>query len=139
MAAIRLRREHVDAMVAHARADAPVECCGMLGGAGGSVEVVRPATNTTASPFRFEIDPRETARIDRELDDAGLTILAIYHSHTGTPAVPSPTDVRAMAPLFGPPFVHFVIGLADAEQPEVRAWHIEPGGPVEQPYELAEE
>ena len=126
-------------MLAHAREDAPVECCGILGGKDGTVALVRRATNTTASPFRFEIDPRETARIERELDEAGLAILAIYHSHTGTPAVPSPTDVRAMAPLFGPPFVHFVLGLADPERPEARAWHIEPGGPAEQQYELIEE
>jgi proteasome lid subunit RPN8/RPN11 len=32
MPLIQLRREHVDAMIAHARETAPEECCGLIGG-----------------------------------------------------------------------------------------------------------
>ncbi|MCC7365973.1 MAG: M67 family metallopeptidase [Dehalococcoidia bacterium] len=134
--AIRLRKEHLDAMIAHGLEDTPVECCGVLGGKDGTVHVVRRAKNIQASPYRFEIHPLETGRIEREFDEQGIEILGYYHSHTGTAPVPSPTDVRAMGPLFGPPFVHFVLGLKDVENPEARAWYIQDGAPVAREFEV---
>lgn len=134
--AIRLRREHLDAMVAHALEDAPVECCGILGGVDGEVRAVRRAKNVEASPYRFRIDPLETAKIEREFDSQGLEMVGFYHSHTGSEPIPSPTDIRQMGPLFGPPFVHFVIGVADRDNPIVRAWYIQDGDRIEQQYEL---
>jgi hypothetical protein len=41
-----------------------------------------------------------------------------------------------MGPLFGPPYVHFVIGVADREQPEVRVWHIEGTERIEREFEV---
>jgi len=134
--AIRLRREHLDAMIAHALEDAPIECCGILGGVDGEVRAVRRAKNIEASPYRFRIDPLETAKIEREFDSQGLGMVGFYHSHTGSEPVPSPTDIRQMGPLFGPPFVHFVIGVADRENPIARVWYIEGGDRIEQQYEL---
>jgi len=134
--AIRLRREHLDAMVAHALEDAPVECCGILGGADGEVRAARRAKNVEASPYRFRIDPLETAKIEREFDSQGLEMVGFYHSHTGSEPIPSPTDIRQMGPLFGPPFVHFVIGVADRDNPIVRVWYIQDGDRIEQQYEL---
>ncbi|MGE5597210.1 MAG: Mov34/MPN/PAD-1 family protein [Hyphomicrobiales bacterium] len=134
--AIRLRREHLDAMVAHALEDAPVECCGILGGSNATVTTLRRAKNIENSPYRFRIDPLETARIERAFDQEGTEILGFYHSHTGSDPIPSPTDIRSMGPLFGPPFVHFVIGVADRDNPIARAWYIEDGDRIEQEYEL---
>lgn len=134
--AIRLRREHLDAMIAHALEDAPVECCGILGGSDGTVHAVRRARNVEASPYRFRIDPLETAKIERAFDAEGHKMVGFYHSHTGSDPIPSPTDIRQMGPLFGPPFVHFVIGVADRDNPVVRVWYIEGGDRTEQQYEL---
>lgn len=135
-AAIRLRREHLDAMVEHAREDAPIECCGMLASRDGEVVTLHRARNREASPYRFDIDPLETKKILERIDDAGSELAGFYHSHTGSPAVPSPTDVRMMGPLFGPPYVHFVVGLERPEEPSVRAWYIEGTEKREQSYEL---
>ena len=110
--AIRLKREHIDAMVTHALEDAPIECCGLLATKDGVVAAVRRAKNKEASPYRFSIDPLETRKHEMAIDDAGMELAGFYHSHTGSPAVPSPTDIRMMGPFFGPPFVHFVIGVA---------------------------
>jgi [CysO sulfur-carrier protein]-S-L-cysteine hydrolase len=134
--AIRLRREHLDAMIAHALEDAPVECCGLLAAKDGTVVTVHRATNAAASPYRFELDTKESMRLQRAMDDTGDTFAGIYHSHTGTEPVPSPTDVRMMERFFVPPFVHFVIGVADRENPVARAWYIENGDKTEQQYEL---
>ena len=134
--AIRLKQAHIDAMVAHALEDAPIECCGLLAMNDGVVEEVRRATNKGASPYRFNIDPLETRNHFRAIDDAGLELAGFYHSHTGSPAVPSPTDIRMMGPLFGPPFVHFVIGVSDRERPDVRVWHIDGTEKVERAFEI---
>ena len=136
--AIRLKKEHLDAMVAHAREDAPIECCGLLAAKDGTVVEVRRAKNKEASPYRFSIDPLETRKHEQAIDDAGLELAGFYHSHTGSPAIPSPTDIRMMGPLFGPPTVHFVIGVADPENPEVRVWHIDGAEKHEREYEVVD-
>ena len=51
---------------------------------------------------------------------------------------PSPTDIRAMGPFFGPPYVHFVIGVADRENPVARAWYIEDGAAHEHAFDVIE-
>ena len=134
--AIRLKREHIDAMGAHALEDAPIECCGLLAAKDGVVAAVRRAKNKEASPYRFSIDPLETRKHEQAIDDAGMELVGFYHSHTGSHAVPSPTDIRMMGPFFGPPFVHFVIGVADREKPEVRVWHIDGSERVERTFHV---
>ncbi len=136
--AIRLKREHIDAMVAHALEDAPIECCGLLAAKDGVVAAVRRAKNKEASPYRFSIDPLETRKHEQAIDDAGMELVGFYHSHTGSHAVPSPTDIRMMGPFFGPPFVHFVIGVADREKPEVRVWHIDGSERVERTFQVVD-
>ena len=126
-------------MIQHALDDAPTECCGILAARDGVTAGVHRTRNVEESPYRFSIDPREYLRIERALDEADTAVAGFYHSHTGTPAVPSPTDIRAMTGAgFAPPFVHFLVGVADRDHVEVRVWHIEEGDRVEQQYELAD-
>ena len=133
---VRLRKEHLDAMIEHALEDAPVECCGLLGANDGEVVSVHRAKNTEASPYRFSIDPRETLKIERSIDAEGASLAGVYHSHTGSEARPSPTDIRQMSALFGPPAFHFVIGVADRDKPVARVFYIEDGAATEHEYEL---
>jgi proteasome lid subunit RPN8/RPN11 len=123
-------------MVQHALEDAPIEACGLLAAVDGMVVEVRRAKNREASPYRFSIDPLETRKHEQAIDNAGAELAGFYHSHTGSAAVPSPTDIRMMGPFFGPPFVHFVIGVADREAPEVRVWYIEGAERSEQEFEV---
>ena len=136
--AVRLKQEHIDAMVAHALEDAPIECCGLLAERDGRVAQIRRAKNKEASPYRFDIHPLETKRLLDDIEESGQELAGFYHSHTGSAAVPSPTDIRMMGPLFGPPYVHFVIGVADREKPEVRVWHIVGTERVEHEFEIVE-
>jgi proteasome lid subunit RPN8/RPN11 len=106
-AAIRLRREHVDSMIDHAKRDAPIECCGLLASRDGEVVSLHPARNRENSPYRFDIDPLETKKLLEIIEASGADLAGFYHSHTGSAAVPSPTDIRMMGPLFGPPYVTF--------------------------------
>ena len=131
---ITLRQEHLDAMIAHALEDAPNECCGMIGARDGAVTALHRAENAEASPYRFSIDFREQRRIEEAMDEAGDSLAGFYHSHTGSPARPSPTDIRMMSTFFGPPFVHFVVSIANRQRPDVRAFHIEGEVANEQEY-----
>ena len=135
---VRLRRDHIDAMISHALEDAPVECCGILAAQDGEVVSIHRAKNTENSPYRFKIDPLQYARLEERLTDEGAEVVGFYHSHTGSEARPSPTDIRMMGPLFGPPFVHFVIGVADREKPHARVFHIGQNAATEHEYELVD-
>ena len=136
--AIRLKREHIEAMVTHALEDAPIECCGMLAAIDGVVTSVRKARNAESSEYRFSIHGLESRDIEMSIDEAGEKLVGFYHSHTGSAAVPSPTDIRRMGPFYGPPYVHFVIGVKDRDEPEVRVWHIDGAEKIEREFEIVE-
>jgi proteasome lid subunit RPN8/RPN11 len=99
------------AIVAHARATLPDECCGLLLGRGSRVDYALPVANVAASPTRFQLDPRahiDVRRILRNLAPA-LEIVGVYHSHPHGDAQPSSTDVREAAYRN---WLHVIVGLA---------------------------
>jgi proteasome lid subunit RPN8/RPN11 len=121
---VRISRELYDEIVAHARAEAPNECCGIVSSDGSEAISVYPATNAEASPLRFRLDEREQFQINKEIDDAGLDLGAIYHSHTRTAPEPSQTDINYAK--WWPGVLWIIVGLGDGK-PEVRTWEIENG------------
>jgi proteasome lid subunit RPN8/RPN11 len=121
---MQISRQLIDAMVAHAREDDPNECCGMLGGADGSVATLYRAANAEASPLRYSIDAGEQFRLMREIEEAGEELVGIYHSHTRSAAYPSQTDVN----LAGwPDAVYVIVSLEDPDSPDVRGFWIREG------------
>ena len=124
MSAMRIARALVDEMIAHARADDPNECCGLVSRRNGDAVKVYRTTNTEASRFRFVIDPTEQLSIYNEIEDAGLDLGAIYHSHTRSAPYPSQTDINFAKDW--PGVLWIIIGLADGE-PEVRTYEIRDG------------
>ncbi len=109
-----LRRE----LIEHAQAENPDEVCGILAGQGDRVTRAFRARNTEQSPVRYEIDPHDLIRIFREIDDADLDHLGIYHSHTHTQPFPSPTDIAEANPFLGD-IVYVLVSLRTARQPFV--------------------
>jgi [CysO sulfur-carrier protein]-S-L-cysteine hydrolase len=120
---MRIARQLYDEMIAHARAEAPNECCGMVASRDGEAVKIHRATNAAASPLRYEIDGAEQYRIQMEIHDAGLDLGAIYHSHTRTEPYPSQTDINL---AFYPDALYVIVGLAN-EEPDVRAYSIRDG------------
>jgi [CysO sulfur-carrier protein]-S-L-cysteine hydrolase len=120
---MRIARPHYDEMIAHAREEAPNECCGMVASRDGETVQIYRATNSAASPLRYEIDGAEQYRIQMAIDDAGLDLGAIYHSHTRSQPYPSQTDINL---AFYPDALYVIVGLADGE-PDVRAYTIRDG------------
>jgi proteasome lid subunit RPN8/RPN11 len=120
---MRMPRALYDEMVAHAVAEAPNECCGMIGSRDGEAVELHRAVNRAASPLRYEIDGAEQYRIQMAIDDAELDLGAIYHSHTRSDPVPSQTDINL---AFYPETLYVIVGLA-GPAPDVRAFTIRDG------------
>lgn len=125
-------------LLAHARAELPNEACGMLSGslARGTVTAFHPARNAHASPRRFSLDPRDQVRITYAVEGAGEEVVAIFHSHSRSPAVPSASDRRDAT---YPGAFHLLASLAEPDaEPErcLRAWRIRDGRAAEVPLEL---
>ena len=137
----KLGRQYADEMIAHAKADAPNECCGMLAGPNDEVKRVYRVRNAEPSPVKYVMDPQDQFRIFEEVEGEGWEVLGFYHSHTFSEAYPSPTDVKLATyedPATGkkesnyPGVLYFLVSLREPENPEIRAFHIEDG-------EIAEE
>jgi proteasome lid subunit RPN8/RPN11 len=109
-----------DAMIAHARDDAPNECCGYARMTNGRLDEVFRAKNLRASPYGYELDPQSLLAAN-DLDDEGHGV-AIYHSHPRSPAEPSQTDINL---AHYPDWRYLIVSLAD--EPVVRAWRIADG------------
>jgi proteasome lid subunit RPN8/RPN11 len=122
---LRIARQLVDEIVAHARADAPNECCGMVAGSDGRATRVYRARNAEGSPLRYTIHPSDQFRITMEIEERGEEIAAIYHSHTASPAQPSQTDINLAGNWPDP--VYVICSLAEPQAPVVRGFSIRDG------------
>lgn len=118
---LSLPRPFIDEMITHAREDAPNECCGIIAGKEGRAVKLFRAKNAEASPYRYNVEPKDLFRIFRECDENDWSFLAIYHSHTASKAYPSPTDVRL---AFWPEAYYMLVSLQDPDKPVVRAFRI---------------
>ncbi len=120
----RLDKRQVEEMIAHARAEAPQEACGVLAGPEGRVERVYRTTNVERSGVRYRLDPQEQYEILIELEQRGWELVGIYHSHPASEAYPSATDLEW---AFYPDSLYFIVSLADQERPVIRAFRIVEG------------
>lgn len=118
-----LQRAHVEEMFAHARAAAPAECCGVIGGRAQTAESVYRLRNIARDPLTaYEAAPEDLFAAQRRIRERGEELLAIYHSHPRSlDPVPSQTDVRL---AFYPSAVYFIIGLAGEAESVLRAFRL---------------
>jgi proteasome lid subunit RPN8/RPN11 len=110
-----------DTMVATCIRALPDEGCGLLLGTPDGVVVdVVPSANVAASAKVYEIDPKVLLRTFRRADDEGLEVIGAFHSHTHSPAYPSPTDIR-QAP---DPAWHYVLVSLAVVPADVRSYSV---------------
>ena len=95
----------------------------------------RPGCGTghAASPYRYEVEPRDQFRIQDAIESEGLDLGAIYHSHTRSEPYPSQTDVNFAANWPGVEWI--IVGLANGDEPLVRSFLIDDGVITEVPVE----
>lgn len=110
-------------MIAQARAEAPIEACGMLAGRDGAVEKLYKMTNADNATDHFMMEPAEQFAAIKDMRSAGVEMQAVYHSHPESPARPSQEDIR----LALTPGVMYVIVSLLGDAPSVRGFLIADG------------
>ena len=110
-------------MVAHAREDAPDECCGLLVGTADRIDEAVRTASLERSPNRYQVDPATHFALIRRLRGTDRIIVGAYHSHPRHAAEPSRSDIGE---AYDPELVYVIVSLASVE-PEVRAWRIREG------------
>jgi [CysO sulfur-carrier protein]-S-L-cysteine hydrolase len=119
----RVRQAVIEAMIAHARAEAPLECCGLLLGRDDLIDESVRATNIRASPVAYCVDPRDHFAAIRRARATARRIIGAYHSHPSSLPIPSPTDV---AEAFDSDLLYVIVSL-ERDEPDIRAYRIESG------------
>jgi proteasome lid subunit RPN8/RPN11 len=133
-AMLAIDQDQFGALVAHARAEHPNEACALLAGRDDAVERVYTLPNAEASPTFYVVEPRAQLRAMTEMDDLGLDLVGIFHSHVATEAYPSRTDVELAA---YPDAAYLILSLADRDAPMLRAYRIRDGQVDEEPVQVA--
>jgi len=119
VASLRVPEEALEAMVQHARTNAPEEACGLFAvGADREVTMVYCLTNTDQSNVSYTIDPGEHFGALEHARRSGWRIGGVFHSHPSSPPVPSPSDLRDT----DPEWVSVIVGAT-----ELRAYRIRDG------------
>ncbi|MFN8199822.1 MAG: M67 family metallopeptidase [Nakamurella multipartita] len=132
---LRIPAAMIDEIVAHARADHPDEACGIIAGpidADTPTRLVR-MLNAERSPTFYRFDSGEQLRLYRQLDAADEEVVVVYHSHTGTEAYPSRTDIA----YAGEPQAHYLlVSTREPDTEEIRSYRILDGVVTEEPVEI---
>jgi [CysO sulfur-carrier protein]-S-L-cysteine hydrolase len=134
---LSIPRPLYEAMLAHARAELPTECCGLLAGTIegdiGKVTDHFPLINALASPTEYESEPRSMFAAHKIMRATATEILAVYHSHPTSDSIPSRRDLERN---YSELVMNLIIGLKAAE-PDVRGWWLTEGGAEEAIWELS--
>ena len=121
MEVIRLTADVRAALLAHARAEAPRECCGLLLGHDLAVDECVPGTNVDPRPNRYQLDPTIHVATRRRLRGTARTIVGAYHSHPRSVPAPSPSDV---AEAYYSEFIWVIVSLAVPEPEALAAFRV---------------
>jgi proteasome lid subunit RPN8/RPN11 len=127
---IKIDKEAWEAMVAHAEAKYPNECCGaMIGHVEDGQKLVcgaAPMENAYAGAqgSRYELRPEDLLAADRSARAVGLDLIGIFHSHPDCDAYFSKTDLENSCPWYsfvvlsvkGGKFDHAASFLPNADQ-----------------------
>lgn len=112
-------------MIAHARRDASVECCGLLAGRDGAITWIYSAANVAEkAATSYEIAPKEIFEAMRAMRAEGTEMLGIYHSHPNGKNEPSPRDIEQ---AYYSEAAYFIISPRDDSERGVRAFSIREG------------
>lgn len=131
---LRLPRAEAEAIIAHARATYPRECCGLIAGREGRAVKRYEITNTYPGEDFYLMEPGEQHEALSEIwsEERGWELLAIYHSHPVSVAYPSARDIahacwEGTSEAIYPDTYYIICSLEDPEHPALRAFQIRDG------------
>jgi len=119
---VRISKGTIADMLAHAREEAPRECCGLLVGRGDTVDRIVRAKNLDECSTRYLIDPRDHFSAIHAARLEGREVIGAYHSHPSSAPEPSQADIEEANS--GPDFLYVIVSLVGEE---VRAYRAEAG------------
>lgn len=106
---MKIAQRVIDDVLAHAREQAPQECCGLLIGDRLMIESSVRARNREASPTRYLIDPEDHFAAIHSARAAGKRVVGAYHSHPASPPEPSESDIAEASG--GADFLYLIVSL----------------------------
>lgn len=112
-----------DEMFAHARAELPNECCGVLVGRR-EIERSVPMRSVPSAPDAYYMDPEQQIELFTQIQSTGEQLLGIYHSHPKGPLEPSGMDLRL---AFHPDALYVIVSLEDPDTPVLGAYCLRAG------------
>ena len=118
---IRIAKGTLAEIHAHAESTYPEECCGLLiSQREKDVMTALRMKNKYPGPKkdRYDIDPLELFKADREVSRKGLTITGIYHSHPDYPATLSKFDLEHSFPWYS----YIIVSVPRGRAGETRSW-----------------
>jgi len=126
---LKLKQEHLEAIKAHAEADYPHECGGLLLGhltSNNAKTVVEtlPMENTADVETRHDrvlIDPRALMLADKKAREKGLDVIGYYHSHPDDEAVPSQFDLDHALPVWS----YIIVSVRKRKAVDWNSWEME--------------
>jgi proteasome lid subunit RPN8/RPN11 len=124
MLKLEIPKHIFDDMLEQAKAEAPIECCGILAGRDGRAEKLYKMANAENRRDHFMMEPEQQFEAIKDIRSSSLDMLAIYHSHPETPAWPSAEDVRL---AFTPDVVYVILSLHGNNEPTIKGFQIEGG------------
>jgi proteasome lid subunit RPN8/RPN11 len=124
---IILAKKFFEEMIAHARAEFPLEACGLFGGTvDGEKKIVRKVyclMNTDKSREHFSMTPAEQFAAVKDMRSNGWKLLGNFHSHPETPARMSDEDKRL---AFDKNLSYMILSLATSE-PILKSFRFDTG------------
>lgn len=123
---IKLNKADFEKILAHARAEAPVEACGLIAGriedGNKLIDKVYILTNVDHAEEHFTLDPKEQLAAVKDMRANGLVPLGNWHSHPVSPSRPSQEDKRL---AYDSRASYLILSLMDENSPVLNSFHIE--------------
>ncbi len=133
---LTIKKTDLQSIYEHCDSVYPNEACGILAGRDNRVQKVYTLVSEMPSPTFYQIDSKEHFRVMREMREAGIDLVSIYHSHPGGPAFPSATDVDL---AYYPEAVYLIVSLMDRQNPVAKGYNIIKGEITEVPLNIIPE
>lgn len=123
---IKLNKADFEKILAHARAEAPVEACGLIAGriedGNKLIDKVYILTNVDHAEEHFTLDPKEQLAAVKDMRANGLVPLGNWHSHPVSPSRTSQEDKRL---AYDSRASYLILSLMDENAPVLNSFHIE--------------
>ena len=123
---IKLNKADFEKILAHARAEAPVDACGLIAvrieDGNKLIDKVYILTNVDHAEEHFTLDPKEQLAAVKDMRANGLVPLGNWHSHPVSPSRPSQEDKRL---AYDSRASYLILSLMDENAPVLNSFHIE--------------